>query len=335
MSQFLTKPIADAVCTAIVLGYASKNSNTIFQYMSAVDEKDSYDKVKVVFEKLGVNVSVSQSATVQEFGYIIATTPRASTIPAIAAMTDQYSNYIKRLTDAANAAAPPPYGAYIGGMSTVNQCFIVGPSNLELYKPAYRAPDQQVAEAYGKAVEFTNSALTAIETIGKPLPIKGYNINLVNTIPKISQKYVVGQLFKSYHGMIQAMSLYSTTIDNNSFIFEIALGKNTQKVSACFPCCAFMTANGKPPTSTHLGKGDNWGIPKSSNMMLQQAWAAKIKEWYLAGKQLMMAKEQLKNTFVEFGKENRENDIPGIFLEALTFEGKFTDRINNTLLGKV
>jgi hypothetical protein len=59
------------------------------------------------------------------------------------------------------------------------------------------------------------------------------------------------------HGMTQA--LYKAYVLGPSCTpFEIAVGTQTTKMASCFACTMFMTANGYPPNSIHLGRGESW-----------------------------------------------------------------------------
>ena len=59
------------------------------------------------------------------------------------------------------------------------------------------------------------------------------------------------------HGMIQAIyKAYS--LGPSCAPYEIAVGDQTTKMASCVPCTLFMLAQGYPPTSTHLGRGESW-----------------------------------------------------------------------------
>jgi hypothetical protein len=125
---------------------------------------------------------------------------------------------------------------------------------------------------------------------------------------------------------------YKNNGDKSKFIFEIALGENTTKVSSCFPCSTFMAANDIPASSTHLGRGDNWNIPTDAYEM-RKNWEKQINLWYSTAKGLLQAKSNAKtnNLLAMMANNHREQNVPAIFLEALTFERPFTERIKNTL----
>lgn len=339
----MTKPAADAVCTMIALGYVEDNGKqakamqTNFEY---ADDKDKADYVDARrrFEATGVDLPIAQSASQATMAYVVAKTPKVSSIGNAARLTDEYWKYLQAITKSANELESAPYGAYIGGMSTTSTLFIVGPSALDQYTPVFRgfAGDDlgNVKTSYAKAKTAINDALKCLNKDQKAKPT-GIKVEYADMGQEVTSDLAPGKLFCSYHGMIQAMVKYGTTIDTQSFIFEIALGKNTSKVSSCLACSLFMTANGTPATSTHLGRGDNWNIPPKCSMAMRKNWEDKIKTWYMAGKKRFFAKQQgMSLDDANFLNSLKEQDIPAVFLEALTFEGKFTDKIRATLPDK-
>jgi hypothetical protein len=42
--------------------------------------------------------------------------------------------------------------------------------------------------------------------------------------------------------------------------YEIAVGSKTRKLASCFACTTYMWASGFPAFSTHLGRGESWGV---------------------------------------------------------------------------
>ncbi len=329
--SYLTETIADGLCTTIALGYISGDGGqTQFQY-SDDSEKADYENVKKAFGLLGVQFNISKSVVQEQMAYIIAKNTRVSNLAYAQLITQDFHKYLSDITNSANAATEPPSGAYIGGRSTISSLFIIGPSALDQYKPIFRAAaDETVGSSYNKAVTATNAALSCLKTKVAP---KGISLNYADLQTPITAGFESGNLFKSYHGMIQAIIAYKSSVDNNSFTFEIALGENTSKVSSCFPCCTFMTANRTPPTSTHLGRGDNWNIPPKCSGELNSTWKNNITNYYIKGKEILTGKGQLNTIYSSLVANGAEANIPAVFLEALTFEGKFTKKINGSLSG--
>jgi hypothetical protein len=83
--------------------------------------------------------------------------------------------------------------------------------------------------------------------------------------------------------------------------YEIAVGAVTTKLASCLPCTLFMVAQGYPPTSIHLGRGESWaplyqpynpGGQAESNELavirdLNNSWRAKCAEFLALGVQIL------------------------------------------------
>lgn len=334
MDIFLDQPTADAICTLIILGYAKQIPGTKFEYE---DEKDSdlHEGITTLFAQAGVTITTGKSIPQKDFSFIVAKTPKVSSVSdAKPLLADDYVNFLRSINNNANLNAEAAPGAYIGGMSTTSTMTIIGPSALDKVMPVYRKPTDaenlKLATDWSEGIKNANLATKAVKDY--PANQNKARITYVDLIDiQPSSPLPAGSLFKSYHGMILAMAKYKTDIAN-SFIFEIALGAGTTKVSSCFPCSTFMTANGRSATSTHLGRGDNWNIPPGCED-LQKAWALKINEWYKAAKALpaLASNKKISAALSLLALNGRENNIPAIFLEALTFQGKFTDKIISTI----
>ena len=314
----------------IAVGYIQTDgTKTKFQYADA-GESAEYKKVKDKLATLKVGMEISQSQS--DMPYILAKNPKVPDLDYAKALTANYWKYLLAITKSANSLQTAPYGAYIGGMSTVSKLFIVGPSALDQYPPAFRSPaDAAIKKSYDAAVTATNQSLGCIKKDKPTATPVGMGLDFADLNAPIVAPFQNGSLFKSYHGMIQAIVKYQTSIDSNSFFFEIALGNNTSKVSSCFPCCTFMTANGTPPTSTHLGRGDNWNIPPGCNDALRRAWEGNITAYYTKGKELLSGQPKIGDAVSALNANSATDKIPAVFLEALTFESKFTDKIKSAL----
>ena len=98
-----------------------------------------------------------------------------------------------------------------------------------------------------------------------------------------------------------------------------------------------MTALDKPPTAIHLGKGDNWNIPRGRDD-LKELWRKAIIQWYQLGIGAFGSVPELQQwgpRIKDVAEKGREvegyGNIPGTFLEALTFEKSFTERMQRIL----
>lgn len=327
---------ADALCTLVAFGFMDTEKELKVEYEKK--DKTEYEEVAKRFKKMmGKDLPIGESLSQQRMPYIVAKTKKVPTAARAQQVCDENRTYLDALHVNANTKFDSaPRGAYIGGLSTLGTLHLVGPSNLVLCKPVYRKINNSeqtlIQKAYNAAMESTNTALEAIGMTN--IGLAKDKINTAYLIGKITREYEAGKLFKSYHGMIQAMAIYKQTMQPNDFIFEIAMGNKTTKVSSCIPCSIYMSANGNPPTSIHLGRGDNWNLPTTEYAALNANWQAKVLEYYTkakakcAGKGITIIDEFIRD-LSQCGCS--ESEIPAIFLEALTYERSFADRIKNTI----
>ena len=145
-NKIANKKTADAICTAIVLGYSAGNDRT-FQYEKDED-KAAHEKVKKKFKCLGTEINVNKSNNASKHPIIVATTKRftASQIEGKNALNTVgiTLNSLQSGIQATNT-----YGAYIGGYEDVSKTVLIGPSKLEQYVPLYRSKDDSaVKESY-------------------------------------------------------------------------------------------------------------------------------------------------------------------------------------------
>lgn len=360
----MNKAQADILCTSVVLGFVAKKSEVgffrkligskpvqvKFEYDKEKDKPD-YETVKKCFEKVDINDVIVALSTIREklpliatIGKVIWTKESAGIIADKEVTLSETLNKFINDTKGLNGGKDL-YGCYVGGYSTISKVELLGASDLEMYKPEYRdITDKELEQIY----KTYNLSKLATETIEKALEEYVASANNKNNEVKhiTRQAQSLGELqdyskrtkklFKSYHGMIRAIVRYSGTDEKNTFIFELATGPITNKVSSCFPCAAFMEAVEKPATSIHLGRGDYWNIPNSNGAhpISRRQWEEKITKWCLKGLEVLRKKDIGKEPF--FGKcllEGKKNNkyIPDRFLEALTFEGSFTKKIINTI----
>lgn len=52
--------------------------------------------------------------------------------------------------------------------------------------------------------------------------------------------------------------------------YEMATGCHTTKMASCFACTTYMYANGYPPSSIHLGRGESWVPPMKDYIRLEE-----------------------------------------------------------------
>jgi hypothetical protein len=376
---WLTKDIADTICTTIAIGFMGIDGKaTAFEYDKDGDAED-YVAVQNILKSLKIEIPVTKSKPQGEMPMIIARPkwmlqnrnadpnnpiapdPNFDLAVSLAKESWKYIYLITQTVDqklSDKKFEEAPRGAYIGGMSSISATTIIGPSDLQQYTPKYRAVDQSeigdLTCAYRKANVAAENARDCLSPVRRPAGIK-----LELDAPMWSTKEAEeeaktlkkGNVFKSYHGMVRAFKFAPFLPPKDGFIFEIALGAGTSKVSSCPACSMFMTASGMPATSTHLGRGDNWHIPDGTEWYTSRtAWQKKIVAYYDAGAKAIrdyvagpkVPGEPAEATAVRanIDKVKRVLDIVrakivtesicDIFLEALTFEGSFTTKFSST-----
>lgn len=350
----INKLQADNICTAIFLGYVKdkndKGKQAIFEYDN---DKDAGDYNAVKDKSKSLKVSVQKSVPQEKMPFIVSKTGRASSLDTAQLSTTDYWKYVKAITDKANLLSTRPYGAYIGGAATTSKLTIVGPTALETREPKYGIVDPNVSGDFSDAVTAINAALGCLKnintTVTKPA---GMNLD-VSAVPTtdVTVTLGTGKVFNSYHGMIQALVKFYGNVDSSMFVFEIAMGKETCKVSSCFPCALYMEANGTPATSIHLGRGDYWNIPGGAPLLNQsdldllktlplnisnpgKVWRKNVTKYFIDGMAIM--KTSPDQEYGDWLKKvqnpdlaNLVNLLPDVFLDALTYSGKFTKKILN------
>lgn len=341
----LTKNIAQALCSTIILGYLSSPDakQTQIQY-STIDEFIIYQAVQKEFKKLNVLFDISMSNSQVAMPYLLAKSSRILNGEVTGIMSHDLCSYLN-IMETVKCVNPILCEAYTVGMSTTSTLFVAGPSTLDLYKsPFITHVNDNVKIDYNAAVNATNTSLKSLRNYEQEFKPTAPTVQIICTdmgAPIPLNLYKTGQVFKRYHGMTQAIVNCQNTIDKSNFMLEIALGDNSTKVSSCFPCCAFMNANDTPPISTHLDRGDYWNIPADCSAIIKKKWANKIYAYYITGKEILniapapsLNITALGNRHALFSAIDTISDanlpcivIPELFLAALTFKGKFTDKI--------
>jgi hypothetical protein len=345
--MYLTKEIADALCTIITLGFAvseiEQRGNMTFEY-DAPDGQADYERVREIFNGLGVPIVVQKSPDQTFMPYVLGTNLTNEQTENFIGKLPEHSDRVKNIMAHA-AGANAPRGAYIGIAFTVNadsgepapetDPLIYGPSELCQYGPGYRPViDDSVEKAYQTAMTYTNAAAAAVAA--------GNGDDTAVAAP-FNAPYMRGNLFRSCHGMIRAMTAHPPlTADGTTVYAELALGDNTKKVSSCLPCAMFMASFGMPASSVHLGRGDNWGLPEEVLPDVRTAWADSILTHYKRGISLFNPvvlfnhgaanfDDYIRNEICRLPPDNINYELSEIFLEALTFESSFSDKITKTL----
>jgi hypothetical protein len=328
------------------MGFARDYSEThdrqpmLFEYDEVADYTKYY-AVQKYFSTYDVNIKIGLSKPQSEMPFIFGLNDGGAFEPDEGKkreIIDAFAGVIESMQSAANERGDDaPKGAYIGGIITREETGwyfdVAGASSLELYPPVYRITTDaewiKIKEAYERAVNATNDAVKIVSEAGK---------SHFDDKSKFGTNYEKEHLFKSCHGMVRAMDVFNDpeiSKVQELYYVEFALGKNTAKVSSCVPCSIFMTSYGKPASSTHLGRGDNWNFPSQGSNLAREkeTWEKKIIEYYKKGMPLLLEPERPITVLVDTLAKNgvQYNEIPDVFLEALTFEKSFTDRIIDVL----
>ena len=214
MSIELNKPLADAICTAVTIGFFKTIGNqTEFIYENEKDKAahDTLrDYLKLVDSKLNINFNLQQEGNF----FVIAKTEKISQYTQL--LINDINSYMAQITDAATAGKF--YGAYIGGLvKQDNSIEFSGTSSLKVYdKPGnewnINLDDETISKAFNSAnkiITDTNKYLVdAIEKYNKNKPKftfnKDYKLESPDNIGK-------GQLFGSIHGLVRVIIEYNLT----------------------------------------------------------------------------------------------------------------------------
>jgi len=326
----LTKEIADKVCTAVLIGY-SKEEKRLFEYHEEGD-KGKYESVQNLLKGLDVDIDIGKSVPKDTSAVILTKDTVRGSFEDVSNI-EKYANivdaYIKEKHEGEKL-----YGAYIGGIDDSGDSIkLLGVSQVELYNPEIRQIQEGEVQGIKEAYEASQGVYNDVYSLLKGIP-QTQRYNGIKFEPNAKSKGLNTkeynesnpQLFKSYHGMVRAISDISS-LNRGWIYFEIAASDDTTKVSSCFPCATFMlSTNGAVPSSTHLGRGDNWNIPSSCPMEKKNKWKENIKRWYKDGKETL---EEKKDITIEIDIE--EDNYPELFLESLTFESSFTNKVTAVL----
>jgi hypothetical protein len=157
------------------------------------------------------------------------------------------------------------------------------------------------------------------------------------------------------HGMVWAVAEVHCDFPDGR-PFELALGKNTRKLSSCFGCSTFLHANDYAPSSMHLGRSESWvPLPDGPNATapfstdktkealdreifaaLNQRWAKRVADWLTAGASLVvLRRDEFLPVVVNTGSalittiraRPDPRSIANLFLDALTVHEKDLTRL--------
>ena len=137
--------------------------------------------------------------------------------------------------------------------------------------------------------------------------------------------------------------------------YEMATGSETTKMASCFACTTYMYANGYPPSSIHLGRGESWVPPHHSYTRLEEGkntntiekrysenclfeWQREISAYIRLGLECIKNSnhtnfvntkhmEDIDELHTKLAGNNDNEIVSDHFLEALTVHKKDSQRI--------
>lgn len=364
MIEHLNERQAKALASIITIGFIKELTDvgdnyrgTMFQYDEEVIPLE-YIQTAQIFNDLGIPVNFTRSASHNDFPLIMAkpqgegNDPLRSvseTYDQVRHLFDQFDRTAREVEEEDNVDGgagkqTAPYGAYIGGvLQSSSDCAytLIGPTNLMLYAPLFGHVRNNKLDDFNKASLEVGKAISVIKTVVDKQAGAGawtVNYDILDALTD-AQGYSEKLLFGSIHGMVISMLRYPYLTGKETH-FEYALSPRTTKVSSCIPCSMFMYANGRPATSTHLGRGDFWNFPHPNNGRFprqdaQRAnWEHGIIKWYNIGLAVLSENGAFVYPNLQEFREpvTYKEHIPQMFLEALTFPGSFTQKIIDTFL---
>jgi hypothetical protein len=155
------------------------------------------------------------------------------------------------------------------------------------------------------------------------------------------------------HGMIQAI-YKAYNLGPKCEPYEIATGDETTKMSSCLTCTLFMYANGYPPNSIHLGRGESWaplyaaynpdmskpGRGEDATIRdLNHQWSLMCTKWLKLGLDILNAQnlatgyDPIRRSVQDFIARSSQNPTVGgvLVLDAVTIHESEVVRIGRTL----
>lgn len=332
----LEKKLADALCVVIACGFfddmnqvplTAKNNYTVFIKGDA-KKATIYANLTDKLLKLGIQITFCDPLEKNKLPFIM-TKNGYTTSDILNGIQNEMKNWAIPLEDTVNRYGNDLYGAYLGGYATISKTEVIGVSDLYLYPPKYRtklATEESVKSSYEAAQKVTNKVIEHLQALPYFMEVDRDKEKL----KKITDSYEEGKLFASVHGMTRAITSDYPNADQSVVYFEQALGKDTSKVASCIPCSLFMKAMKRPATYTHLGRGDNWNLPKNCNAYYKDQWSKYIIDCYDKGKRKLEKEPHLQEWF-QLSKDLDIKLIPDVFLESLTYESPFIDKFKNIL----
>lgn len=352
----LSKSLADALCVVIACGFIDKmtpvrgkSSNNYTDFITGDEtEQERYRRLKDALSELGIAVTFHAPPDKEKTPFIMG--KARNLVPeTINGLQADMKGWADKLEAIVNRDGKHLRGAYLGGYDDASKTEVLGVSDLYLYPAKYRTnlaaeehehqvrKEQTIEKAYEGAREVTNAVIEYLMKKDRPRCVR----YLPGEPAEIREPYRTNSLFASVHGMTRAIAYAPRLSDTKVVHFELALGKDTNKVASCIPCSLFMAVVGDTATFTHLGRGDNWNFPKPPDEKkdkaewtcyhaVKTAWANYIMECYRQGEAKLARDPRLSGWFLASTELSRDK-IPDVFLESLTYESSFLNKFSSVL----
>ncbi|MDR2043327.1 MAG: hypothetical protein LBQ15_02975 [Clostridium sp.] len=249
-------------------------------------------------------------------------------------------------------------GAYIGGFInyTEGKLSLIGPSSLYLRERMYLARNNPRPESvaamfidYANVVQETKKFLRecsqTFRTHGAIYENIGTSSDLTEALisegkPGDDQRILEeGKIFSSCHGLVTSMYYHSDVHSHHldeGVCVELSLSDDTCKSASCIPCAIFAASQGTPASAVHFGRGDFWNLPtvairRSLNPRFEDNWRAFVTTCFVSASHEILEWQFFHPITMQMaglvGNAAELAAIPEMFLDALTFEGSFIDRM--------
>lgn len=286
--------------------------------------------------------------------YFTAVMAEADNIAEIVRLTEEHVN----LSDKTRNSR----GAYIGGFIDFekHELSLIGPSSL--YVRDYEYIDASSFPANMKVIfdNFSDVTKKLNEFIREKAPTLSTSINIDNAYgkvlvaPELTESLISEgtpedsrlleekrKVIASCHGLVTSMYHHSTVSRERlgkGVCIEFSLSDGTCKSASCIPCAIFAAAQGTPATQVHFGRGDFWNLPKPSlratmERSMEEAWRLFVTACYVSASDEILTRNNFPPETITMASlaadlsDSINEIIPDMFLDALTFEGSFIQKM--------
>lgn len=282
---------------------------------------------------------------------------------AVTAETDNLMDIVQLTETAANSIASVNdfRGAYIGGFIDFDkkELSLIGPSSLYARECKYIDPSGLKSDLNVIYNNFAHVTRTLKEFLIKDAPHLHSDINIddaysnIIVSPDLTEELIYAdpigaelkgktKVIASCHGLVTSMYYHSDVSGshlNDGVCIEFSLSDGTCKSASCIPCAIFASAQGAPASQVHFGRGDFWNLPKepirnSLNNKMERDWRSFVTACYVSASQIILEHGDLPPVTMEMAKftpealrGHMEAIIPDMFLDALTIEGPFIQKM--------